>query len=115
MTSIVHLNEEKQTILSKPKKQKHDQKKKFCFTQTLKEKLPTSIVWSNNLEQDLPTKWEIIGNLILLPANCFRQPIWENTGEKIKWICVITLLNIYLYYLETSYHIVSMSQVLFLL
>ena len=41
------------------------------------------------LPSDIPTKWEKHGDLILLPSDCFQDPIWYNFGTLIITILFI--------------------------
>jgi hypothetical protein len=35
---------------------------------------------SSNMMSDLPRKWRILGDLAVLPANCFTVQEWNNIG-----------------------------------
>ena len=36
--------------------------------------------WTADLEQDFPRKWEIHGDLLMLPGNCFSRLEWIELG-----------------------------------
>lgn len=38
--------------------------------------------WNNQVEEDLPKKWKLSnGELLILPADCFRHEFWSHMSE----------------------------------
>lgn len=57
----------------------------------LKKELLNLILQSSRNEElpnDYPTKWEKHGDLILLPASSFQNPIWLRFGTTIDYFAV---------------------------
>jgi len=48
---------------------------------------------SAQLLSDLPTRWEKLGDLALLPRTCMASPDWGNLGQSL-WRAVATALGI---------------------
>uniref|UniRef100_A0A915PS11 tRNA(Phe) (4-demethylwyosine(37)-C(7)) aminocarboxypropyltransferase n=1 Tax=Setaria digitata TaxID=48799 RepID=A0A915PS11_9BILA len=49
-------------------------------------------IWNDEMQRDLPKRWEKHGNMIILPQNCFKHPNWRQMGPKL-WQMVTELLN----------------------
>ncbi|KAL3985522.1 Met-10+ like-family protein [Acanthocheilonema viteae] len=49
-------------------------------------------IWNDEMQRDLPKRWEKHGNMIILPHNCFKHPNWRLMGPKL-WEMVTKLLN----------------------
>lgn len=62
-------------------KVKHNQKTVICLGEQLKSELHLSAAWTDDINQDVPSKWEIIGDLLLLPDNSFQHQIWNSIGK----------------------------------
>lgn len=72
--------------------------RKKCLSpkEILKNKLTDffkELYFDEKLPEDVPTKWETHGDLILLPATCFQNPIWSSFGDKL-WDVVADALKV---------------------
>lgn len=38
-------------------------------------------MWNDEMQRDLPKRWEKHGDMIILPHNCFKHPNWRLMGE----------------------------------
>jgi len=38
---------------------------------------------SYQLLEQLPARWETLGDIIILPKTCFKDPLWESVGEEL--------------------------------
>ncbi|CAM0906040.1 unnamed protein product [Alopecurus aequalis] len=37
----------------------------------------------SQLLEQLPTRWETLGDITILPKTCFKDPLWESVGEEL--------------------------------
>lgn len=51
------------------------------------------IIWTRNLERDLPHAWQRHGDLIVLSEDCFCNPIWKQLGDEL-WPSVAFSLGV---------------------
>uniref|UniRef100_A0A0R3RPR6 tRNA(Phe) (4-demethylwyosine(37)-C(7)) aminocarboxypropyltransferase n=1 Tax=Elaeophora elaphi TaxID=1147741 RepID=A0A0R3RPR6_9BILA len=49
-------------------------------------------IWNDEMQRDLPKRWEKHGDMVILPHNCFKHPNWRLMGPKL-WEMVTELLN----------------------
>uniref|UniRef100_A0A915K6Y6 tRNA(Phe) (4-demethylwyosine(37)-C(7)) aminocarboxypropyltransferase n=1 Tax=Romanomermis culicivorax TaxID=13658 RepID=A0A915K6Y6_ROMCU len=49
----------------------------------VRKEFATKGVWSEDLQHDLPKKWEKHGTLVLLPENCFTLADWRMLGPEL--------------------------------
>ena len=42
------------------------------------------IEWNEDLDKDVPKKWKLFDDLILLPLNCFLLEIWRKLGSFVN-------------------------------
>ncbi|XP_030469651.1 tRNA wybutosine-synthesizing protein 2/3/4 [Syzygium oleosum] len=47
---------------------------------------------SEELLEQLPTRWERLGDIVVLPEASFKDPIWETIGEEL-WPVIAKVLN----------------------
>ncbi|XP_030511426.1 tRNA wybutosine-synthesizing protein 2/3/4 isoform X2 [Rhodamnia argentea] len=47
---------------------------------------------SEELLEQLPTRWERLGDIVVLPETSFKDPIWETIGEEL-WPIIAKVLN----------------------
>lgn len=47
---------------------------------------------SAKLLEELPTRWERLGDIVVLPVTCFKDPIWDSLGMDL-WPAVAKSLN----------------------
>ncbi|XWS18201.1 hypothetical protein CRYUN_Cryun32bG0022700 [Craigia yunnanensis] len=47
---------------------------------------------SVKLLEQLPNRWERVGDIVVLPASSFRDPVWDSIGEEL-WPIIARLLN----------------------
>ena len=43
-------------------------------------------LWHDYLESDLPRTWEVHGDMLLLPSNCFSLDVWKLLGN-LHFMC----------------------------
>lgn len=46
-----------------------------------------SIEWNDEYLNDLPKKWKIFDDLVLLPFSCFTNNIWYQLSKKNRFTC----------------------------
>ncbi|VDK69098.1 unnamed protein product [Litomosoides sigmodontis] len=49
-------------------------------------------IWNDEVQRDLPKRWEKHGDMIILPHNCFKHPNWRLMGPKL-WEITTESLN----------------------
>lgn len=81
--------------MSIPEFQKKPRKKiqKPLIWDSITTKFP-NLQGQNDLEQDLPKKWEKHGDLILLPQNCFARTEWKDIDQQSLWTVVAKHFNV---------------------
>ncbi|WCJ20164.1 tRNA wybutosine-synthesizing protein 2/3/4 [Euphorbia peplus] len=47
---------------------------------------------SEELLDQLPTRWERLGDIIVLPVTCLKDPLWDSVGEEL-WPTIAKSLN----------------------
>ncbi|KAF8030134.1 hypothetical protein BT93_E2537 [Corymbia citriodora subsp. variegata] len=47
---------------------------------------------SDELLEQLPTRWERLGDIVILPETSFKDPIWETIGQEL-WPVIAKVLN----------------------
>lgn len=53
----------------------------FCLIKALKSLKHSAFSWNEALAKDLPSCWEIHGDLLMLPEGCFVMKDWEALGR----------------------------------
>ncbi|ONM57722.1 tRNA wybutosine-synthesizing protein 2/3/4 [Zea mays] len=55
--------------------------------QTIMKELVSSLLESkgmpSQLLQQLPARWETLGDIVILPKTCFKNPLWESVSEEL--------------------------------
>ena len=57
------------------------------------------MAWSQELEQDVATRWELHGDLVMLPPGCFTLHVWELLGGldelacSLRAVCIARVLG----------------------
>ncbi|CAN6218978.1 unnamed protein product [Urochloa humidicola] len=55
--------------------------------QTVMKELVSSLLESKGMPprllEQLPTRWETLGDIIILPKTCFKDPLWESVSEEL--------------------------------
>ncbi|KAF8700374.1 hypothetical protein HU200_034309 [Digitaria exilis] len=55
--------------------------------QTIMKELVSSLLETkgmpSQLLEQLPTRWETLGDIIILPKTCFKDPLWESVSEEL--------------------------------
>lgn len=71
-------------------------RKAFKSPQTIMRELVSSLLeregMPSQLLQQLPTRWETLGDITVLPKTCFKDPQWESIKEEL-WQLVAKLLG----------------------
>ncbi|CAL5062533.1 unnamed protein product [Urochloa decumbens] len=64
--------------------------------QTIMKELVSSLLETkgmpSRLLEQLPTRWETLGDIIILPKTCFKDPLWESVSEEL-WPLVAKSLS----------------------
>ncbi|KAG1699390.1 tRNA wybutosine-synthesizing protein 2 [Nymphon striatum] len=59
----------------------------------LKDELVNFGKWSDELASEVPSRWSIHGDLILLPENCFSSSVWNEFLGKRLWDIIANVFN----------------------
>ncbi|CAN6205519.1 unnamed protein product [Urochloa humidicola] len=64
--------------------------------QTVMKELVSSLLETKGMPswllEQLPTRWETLGDIIILPKTCFKDPLWESVSEEL-WPLVAKSLS----------------------
>ncbi len=68
-------------VLPPSKKQKQKSPRELFREELQKVVLASRFDWTEEISADLPRSWEIHGDLVLLPQQCFRNVTWNDIGR----------------------------------